>query len=175
MDWLRKKKKRQGPNDSIQEIPGTVVWRAWLRQARWVVGWGQGGGAVRSREEAPEAKEGIPGIGDRVGDPRTGKGMRPQLSFHWNHHWKPSSSVTWGLPCCLWHPSRWFCGTDHLCKLAVPTQSYYKGFPVYTLFSWSVDTSMRADSDTLMFSKTGWESHNCRLRYLTCLGPRFPT
>lgn len=46
------------------------------------MGWSQGGEAVRSREEAPEAKEGIPGIRDRGEDPETGKGTRPQLSFH---------------------------------------------------------------------------------------------
>ena len=35
------------------------------------MGWSQGGEAVRSREEAPEAKEGIPGIRDRGEDPET--------------------------------------------------------------------------------------------------------
>lgn len=38
------------------------------REARRGVGWAQEG-AVRSREEAPKAKEGIPGIRDRGGDP----------------------------------------------------------------------------------------------------------
>ena len=97
-------------------------------------------------------RKGFQESGTEEKTPKQGRGQGPSSAsteiITGNH-----PAVTGGLPCCWWHPSRRFCGTDHLCRLVVPTQSYYKGCPIYTLFSWSVDISMRADSDTLM-SKT---------------------
>ena len=118
---------------------------------------GERGGHREEEQSGPgrrlqRQRKGFQESGTEEETPKQGRGRGPSLAstgiITGNH-----PAVTGGLPCCWWHPSRWFCGTDYLCRLVVPTQSYYKGCPVYTPFYWSVDTSVRTDSDTLM-SKT---------------------